>query len=303
MRNNIKNKHIGNFQEKYSVVCKTGSFLLGTLLILVSGCVKDDLYNTPHPDKGAVVIATDWSDALAEADVPSAYCLCMDNGKTERTTEKSCCYPDLLLPGEHSLLLYNEPQGISISGTTATINLREDGTLEPMPEYLFSATQKLYVAPDDTLRVTVPMVRRLCPIVLKLSLTGENKEEIARIEATLSGMAGSVELQSGTLGSEKLTVGLDVKSIETRTPSSGIEIRCRTLGVNSQERQLLTVTVTMRDGYQSRIISDLTEALKELNKEMTPIVLDGTVPPPQDGHFEGSITDWKVTDDLEVDAQ
>ena len=41
--------------------------------VLLASCVKDDLYNTPHPDKGAVVITTDWTDALAESTVPGWY--------------------------------------------------------------------------------------------------------------------------------------------------------------------------------------------------------------------------------------
>lgn len=72
--------------------------------VLLASCVKDDLYNTPHPDKGAVVITTDWTDALAESTVPGTYLLRMDDGKAVPTSEKTTVYPELLTPVAHTLL-------------------------------------------------------------------------------------------------------------------------------------------------------------------------------------------------------
>lgn len=132
-----------------------------TFAVTMTGCVKDELFNTPHPDKGAVVVTTDWTDALAEATVPDTYFLSMDGNVAKEVQAATNCYPDLLLPGTHTLLIYNEPQGMTISGTTATVNSLKDGTLVPLPEYLFSAVKEPDVVQDDTLRVTVPMIRRL----------------------------------------------------------------------------------------------------------------------------------------------
>ena len=277
-----------------------------TFAVTMTGCVKDELFNTPHPDKGAVVVTTDWTDALAEVTVPDTYFLSMDGGETKEVQAVTNCYPDLLLPGKHTLLAYNEPQGMKVSGTTATVNSLKDGTLEPLPEDLFSAVKELDVAQDDTLHVTMPMVRRLCPIVLNLSLEGDNTEHIASITATLGGMAASVDLQTGVTGNENATVTLDIKQqagSKKRAYSEGrLEMRCRVVGVNPQQRQLLTVSVTMADGYVQTIVSDLTDYLKDLNAEMDPIELTGTVEAPQDGHFSGTIEDWKTVSGGDTDA-
>lgn len=263
--------------------------------LLSSSCVKDELYDTPHPDKGAVVITTDWTDALAETDIPDTYFLSMD-GTVKHTSERTTCYPDLLTPDRHTLLVYNEPQGMTVSGTTATTDKLDDGTLAPLPDYLFSAVKELDVAQDDTLRVTLPMVRRLCPIALNLSLEGGNTEGIATIEATLDGIAASVDLRTGAAGSENATVTLEVKRAEAKVRAAytetGLEMRCRVVGINPQERQLLTVKVTMADGHVQTIESDLSDKLKDLNTGMEPVELTGKVEAPQDGHFSGSITDW-----------
>lgn len=270
-----------------------------------TSCVKDELFDTPHPDKGAVVITTEWTEALAESDIPASYMVSMDGGAAKQANEKTFTYPDLLTPGEHSLLVYNEPQGLTLSGTTAKVNLLPDGTAESMPGYLFSAQQTLAVVQDDTLRVSIPMARRVCPITMNLTLSGENTGKIAKIEAALSGVAGSVDMQSGAIGAENLTIKPVVgqTAAKTRAYTEGkIELKCRVLGINKAERQILTVTVTMEDGYVSTITSDLTEYLKDLNADMEPIELTGTVEAPQDGHFSGTIEDWKVVSGGDIDA-
>lgn len=276
------------------------------IALSLTSCVKDTLFDTPHPDKGAVVITTGWAEALAESDIPASYFLSMDGGAAKQANEKTFTYPDLLTPGEHSLLVYNEPQGLTLSGTTAKVNLLSDGTAEPMPGYLFSAERKLAVVQDDTLRVSIPMVRRVCPITMNITLSGENTGKIAKIEAALSGVAGSVDMQSGTIDAENLTIKPVVgqASAKTRAYAEGmIELKCRVLGINRAERQMLTVTVTMEDGYVSAITSDLTEYLKDLNAEMDPIEITGTVEAPQDGHFSGTIEDWEVVSGGDIDAQ
>lgn len=277
-----------------------------TFAVTMTGCVKDDLYNTPHPDKGAAVVTTDWTDALAEATVPDTYFLSMDGGETKEVQAVTNCYPDLLLPGKHTLLVYNEPQGMKVNGMTATVNSLKDGTLEPLPEYLFSAVKELDVMQDDTLRVTMSMIRRLCPIVLNLSLEGDNTEHIASITATLGGIVASVDLQTGVAGSENATVTLNIKQqpeTESRAYTEGrLKMKCRVVGINQEQRQLLTIEVRMADGYVQTILSDLTDYLKDLNAEMDPIELDGTVEAPQDGDFSGTIKDWESVSGGDTDA-
>ena len=97
--------------------------MAGMAALLLTSCVKDDLYDTPHPDKGAVVIATDWTEALAESTVPETYLLRMDGGEAVQADEKELCYPDQLMPGKHILLVYNEPEGMTVEGNTATVQM------------------------------------------------------------------------------------------------------------------------------------------------------------------------------------
>lgn len=51
------------------------TILTVALALSFTSCVKDELSNTPHPDKGAVIVTTDWSAKSTEADIPSSYML------------------------------------------------------------------------------------------------------------------------------------------------------------------------------------------------------------------------------------
>lgn len=285
--------------SKINAVRQTDFRLWGLVAIFavvtsLTSCVKDELYDTPHPDKGAVVITTDWADALDETDVPAAYHIGMDGGEAIKTQEATTVYPDPLAPGKHSVFAYNEPQGMTISGTIASVNLLPDGTLEPMPDYLFSAATEFEAQADDTVHVAVPMVRRLCPITLNLSLEGDNTEDIASITATLGGMAASVDLRTGTTGGGNATVTLDIKQeTKARVYTEGrLTMRCRVVGTNPQERQVLTIEVAMADGHVQTIESDLSDKLRNLSADMRPVELGAALEAPQDMDFHVTITDW-----------
>ena len=115
------------FAERHKLL----TFVSVMLLLLVS-CVKDDLYNTPHPDKGAVEITTDWTGRSSDAVVPGSYILRI--GTKEQTVSKETnVFDALFLPGTQDLLVYNPAEGITVNENTATVNRLPDGTLEPMP--------------------------------------------------------------------------------------------------------------------------------------------------------------------------
>ncbi|MCS2762739.1 hypothetical protein NXV13_19705 [Bacteroides ovatus] len=60
--------------------------------------MKDDLYDTPHPDRGAVVVTTDWSGKSTEADIPQAYTLRI-GGREQNVSAATNVFDALLAPG------------------------------------------------------------------------------------------------------------------------------------------------------------------------------------------------------------
>lgn len=115
---------------KLDVLCKLLIFSFAVLQL--SGCGKDDRYNTLHPDQGAVVVTTDWSDRSSDAVLPDRYVLRIGDMEQEVSGEMNV-FNALFYPGRQDLQVFHWAEGITIDENTATVNTLTDGTLDPMP--------------------------------------------------------------------------------------------------------------------------------------------------------------------------
>ena len=174
--------------------------------LLLSSCVKDELYNTPHPDKGAVTIS------LTGLSADDNYVLDID-GKTADITGSPFVYPDLLLPGAHSLVLYNRAEGFTFDERMAYVNTRDDKTradgtpIIPLPGYLKTVSQEITVTADDTLRVSPVPQQRVRDLHIEFTVTQGRPELIQTVTGTLSGIAGIFDMEKGqTTGEPTSTV-------------------------------------------------------------------------------------------------
>lgn len=278
------------------------------MLLLLVSCVKDDLYNTPHPDKGAVKVTTDWTDRSSDATLPDSYILRI--GAQEQTVSgETNAFDALFPPGKQDLLVYHQAEGITISGTTAMVNSLPDGMLEPAPGYLFSASGTLEVMKDDTLHLTVPMKQHVRRLALTLKLNPGDEQRIGSTAATLTGIASTVDLTTGILIATegKTTVpafalGTDADAPDTRSSGqSALVTALRLLGIVTGERQILTLVITLTDGNVQTIHTDLTEMLKDFGgTDMEPLTLDATLELPAEGSMGGTITGWTEVDNGDI---
>ena len=289
----------------------TGKLLIFALAILqLTGCVKDDLYNTPHPATGAVRIHTDWSGASSDAVLPQSYILRI--GTQEQTVGGTDnAFNALFEPGSHDLLVCHQADGITLDRHTATVNTLTDGTLEPLPGYLFSAVKELAIVQDDTLRVTVKMEQRIRKLTLVLTLKPGDEERIGSTAATLTGIASAIDLRDGTITSTAGKTVIPAFAAATNgqsVRSAGDPVLVATLrlpGVMPGERQILTLSVTLTDGYVHAFTTDLSAMLKDFGTgaDMEPLLLDATLELPTAGDFDGgTISGWEQRDDLIIDA-
>ena len=278
------------------------------MLLLLVSCVKDDLYNTPHPDKGAVKVTTDWTDRSSDATLPDSYILRI--GAQEQTVSGAVnAFDALFPPGKQDLLVYHQAEGITISGTTAMVNSLPDGMLEPAPGYLFSASGTLEVMKDDTLHLTVPMKQHIRRLALALKLNPGDEQRIGSTAATLTGIASAVDLTTGILIATegKTTVpafalGTDADAPDTRSSGQpALVTALRLLGIVTGERQILTLVITLTDGNVQTIHTDLTEMLKDFGgTDMEPLTLDATLELPAEGSMGGMITGWTEVDNGDI---
>ena len=245
---------------------------------LLSSCVKDELHNTPHPDRGAVTVS------LTGLAADGAYVLDID-GQTADITGSSFTFPDLLTPGTHSLVVYNRAEGFTFDGRMAQVHTedgktRADGaSIIPLPGYLKTASREITVTADDTLHLTPAPQQRVRDLHIEFTVTQGRPELIQTVTGTLSGIA--------TRDGDKLTAD------------------ARLLGTMGAVQTLVLDIVFVDGGRTQRTEVDLTEALADFNGNMTDgYRVTGTLETPV-GMEEASaeITGWETVDGSGVDAE
>lgn len=264
--------------------------------ISLASCVKDELYNTPHPDSGAVVVTTDWSDRNSDADIPQTYILSID-GQEQEVSRETNVLNRLLSAGKYTLAAYNKPDQVTVANNTASVNATSAKHINPMPGYLFASVQDINVVADDTLRVTARMKQLIRRLNLELTATEGDYSRVQSATATLSGVASVADMATG----ERSAAAQVTNTF--RQDGNKFTLFFRLLGIVTTEAQTLTVDITFNNGDTQQIVSDVTESMKNFNNEAEPIKLKGNLLLPVEATVTGAtITGWNEVDGGAGDA-
>ena len=278
----------------------TTTILATALLFSLGGCVKDELHDTPHPDEGVVAVAIDVPQGDEEEE--GAYTVEID-GTTADGKEGRYTVSDPLPPGEYTVLAYNTPQGFTVTDGIARVE-RTDGTvraltdfINPLPDYLYSGTERITVVADDTLRMNLDVVQRVRDLHIELTVTEGDPERIAAIAGTLSGVAEAYDLRNETLYGEAVST----RPTFTRSGDK-VSAELRLLGVLG-DVQTLTLVLTFTDGQTQTVESDLTEILADFNGDMEEALgIEGELHTPVRAGMEATIKDWNTIPGDPVEA-
>lgn len=277
----------------------TTTILATALLFSLGGCVKDELHDTPHPDKGVVAVSIDLPQGASGED----YTVKID-GTTAEGKEGHYTVSDPLPPGEYTVLAYNTPQGFTVTDGIARVE-RTDGTaraltdfINPLPDYLYSGTERITVVADDTLRMNLDVTQRVRDLHIELTVIEGDPERIAAITGTLSGVAEAYDLYRGTLTGEAVST----RPTFTRDGDK-VSADLRLLGVLGDAQTLMFV-LTFTDGRTLTVESDLTEVLSRFGEgDMTQtFAIEGDLRTPLEAGFSATITDWEVVDREEIEV-
>ena len=232
---NLENKNVR--MRKTDYIIRYG--FVAVFALLLASCVKDDLYDTPHPDKGVVSVSMDYPQGTGEED----YTVEVDGEPLDGGDNAS----DPLTPGEHTVLVHNTPEGFTVTDGIAYVE-RLDGTraltdlIDPLPEVLYSGTKTVTVVADDTLHLDLDVVQRTRDLHLELTVTEGDPQRIANITGTLSGVAGAYDLRNETLYGEAVSTA----PVFTRSGDK-VTADLRLLGTMGKA-QMLTLVLTFTDG-------------------------------------------------------
>lgn len=262
--------------------------------LLLTSCVKDEVYNTSHPDKGAVSIHVNLPQGMGDYTVEI-------DGQSVQGSGATIVYPTLLSPGEHNLLMYNHPDGLTIADGIARVNAMADtqsngNVILPMPGCLYSVSTTCTVTADDTVHIELDPLRRMRDLHFELTVAEGDPERIASVEGVLSGIAGTYTLATESPGGEPMTTAPAFTCDGNRVTADA-----HLLGT-AGETQILVLTLHFTDGKVQTIENDLTEMLRTFHTDMqTPLKISGTLLTPTAANPDtATITDWQVQEVVDI---
>ena len=284
-----------NMKTYYSTI-----LLAVTVVLSLVSCVKDELFNTPHPDKGAEIITIDWSAKGVEAEMPQDYTLRI--GTEEQTVSASTNQVVALLPrGRYELTLHNSPEAITFDGNMAMVNSAADEAnaecIESLPGYLFSAHHVFDVIADDTTQISVQVKQLVRLLELELLVAEGDYSRVQSATVTLDGVASKVDIVTG----ERSTAA----KVRNRLTQDGNKFTTsfRLLGTVPPWGTTLTVSILFTNGETKQIESDITGLLSTFNDRTEPMKIIGNLSlPVKAGVTDATITDWNEVDGGNVDA-
>lgn len=271
--------------------------------LLTASCVKDTLYNTPHPNHGKITVTADWSARGEGIAIPATWTLSM--GDYTGTETSATHAPDYLFaPGSYTLVAWNPAEGITVSGTTATVapasGSQTTGTfIDNAPGWFFTHAEQVSIEKDTDYPLTAAMQQRVRELQLELEVTQGRPELIQSVTATLSGIAGAFDMARGQ------TSGEPVSTVFSFTrDGSRLTADARLLGTMGAVQTMVLDIVFVDGGRTQRTEVDLTEAMKEFNDDMTTAYrITGTLETPVGmEECNAEITGWETGDENDVNT-
>ncbi len=249
----------------------------------LTSCVKDDLYNTPHPDHGKITVTANWNDRGDGVEIPASWNINMGNySGTE--TQATHAPSQLFNPGNYRLTAFSDADNITVSGTTATVATANgiNGVKAPFvnsnPGFFFTNVQEVTIEKDRDHVFTAAMQQQVREVTILIEPTDDAKERIESIEGYLSGVAGTLDFANNAYGSAS-NVALSFTKVTQGNNIGKWRATIRLLGITGSA-QKLTATISYANGnpLSSVLESDLSKAINGFNdNKKAQFILGGTI--------------------------
>ena len=272
---------------------KLSKILLLLAIAAITSCTIVDLED---PLKGKITLVTNWENRTSGIEQPTNYTVIVNN-QTLNYAQATNLLPELNT-GTYPIYIYNTPDKISITGTTATV-ATTNNQVDPLPGWLFTATTQAVYADFKEETVTAVMQQQVRQLTITLKPEGGTIDRIASISATLSGIAGAWDFKASKPAGNSMNVPITFIKQDNGTWQAVV----RLLGITGTQ-QKLSGTVTFEDSAPTDIIldSDLSAIIAKFNTDkITPFSLRGDMKEtPTELGFVTSVTDWIRVDESVV---
>lgn len=278
-------------------------YIIGMAALTLTGCVKEELFDTPHPGKGSITVTADWSARGEGIATPESWNLSM--GDYHGTETAATHAPDHLFePGSYSLVAWNPATDISVSGTSASVTSTADGCISGELGWLFTSVQEVTIEADRDHAFTAAMQQQVRQLTLTIRLTGDAAERVEGISCSLSGVAGTMDFASDTYGAPS-GVALNFTKITQGENAGAWTATIRLLGITGESQQLTGSITYAGDNIPSTLIaSDMTALLAGFNDNKTvPLGLVCDLETPTQAGVTAIIIDWEVQEEVNADIK
>lgn len=281
---------------------------VAAIALSLTSCVKDELYDTPHPEHGRITVSADWTERGESVPTPEKWAISVGDYTAEETGSTHAVR-QLFEPGDYRLITYNPAVGITVAGTTATVSAasgeRGNAFISGSPDWFFANVHEITVEKDREHAFTAAMRQQVRQLTLIIEPTGNTAAAIENIACSLSGVAGTLDFATGTHGNPsdvelhftKITEGIDAGKWKATVRLLGI--------VGDVQRLSATVKYAGGNPQPVTIESDLSEVLARFNTDKTaPLALGGTmVETPGEAGITATIDKWEEVDAGNINAQ
>jgi hypothetical protein len=275
--------------------------VLGYLAVIIAfaaslaGCVKVELNETEHPDGGRIILlTTDWTDRGAGIDIPAGYSMkAGDYSDTLYGTSNTV--NNIFTPGEYRINIWNTADNIAVtssSGMTAEGEVAIAYYGNALLGWFFTGTADQTIEADRDYTVNVAMRQQVRQLTLALEPTGNAKDFVTGITASLSGVVGAIDINTGSPAGSAVSVALAFAKGDDDRYYSVI----RLLGITGTDRKLsLTLNYAGGNPSSQTLVCDLSGRLADFNADKrTPLVLNAeALITPTDTGFTADIDEWR----------
>lgn len=285
---------------------KANKIIIPTIAaLMMQSCVKDTLFDTPHPDHGKITVTADWSDRGEGLDVPGEWNVVIGDYQGKETVGLHS--PDYLFTaGAYTLLAWNTAAGISVNGSVATASYSLPGKAtesitDNTPGWFHTHSQDVTIESDRDHLFTASMRQQVRQLTIVIKPQGDATRRITAVKASLGGVASTLDFSTNVHGNPVIVELPFRKSKDSDQWAATV----RLLGVTG-DAQKLTGTISFADGNPLPINfeSDLSSELSDFNADKKmPLTLSGKiVATPMQTGVTATIKDWETLDDWNVDA-
>jgi hypothetical protein len=261
--------------------------IAAVLACFVSGCIKERLYNTDHPEHGKITLTTDWTERGAGVDISERYNVKI--GEWEGTLSGTTnAINSLFAPAPCTIYVWNDADHISLSSQQPPVATADYAAGEV--GWLFTGKEDAVIERDKDHAVTVSMHQQVRRLTLELELTGNAAGHIAAIGASLSGVAGAISIENGNPTGEPVTVAPAFAKTGDKYTAT-----IRLLGIAGNAQTLTMQLFAQNDATAAfTVTSDLASQLAAFNADKkTPLTLRSSVEVTlTETGFTASVDNW-----------